>query len=150
MAAQYFPAMATKLAANRITERKLRDKRARRAQIISAARRIAELEAWSNVTVRRLFSFQICFQSKHFSMTGSQGWGVGIVSENMAREGRVLHLKGAAEIETWSRPSNPYEGYMIVHADEADYHIDTGHRTARQRPSGTTRPIAPRSLRRSG
>ncbi len=39
---------------NRIAERKLRDKRARRAQIISAARRIAELEGWSSVTVRRL------------------------------------------------------------------------------------------------
>ena len=46
--------METKLAENRIAERKLRDKQARRAQIISAARRIAELEGWSNVTVRRL------------------------------------------------------------------------------------------------
>src|SRR5215510_13197757 len=46
--------MATTLAANRIAERKLRDKQARRAQILSAARRIAELEGWSNVTVRRL------------------------------------------------------------------------------------------------
>jgi AcrR family transcriptional regulator len=41
-------------ATNRIAERKLRDRQARRAQIISAARRIAELEGWSNVTVRRL------------------------------------------------------------------------------------------------
>jgi AcrR family transcriptional regulator len=39
---------------NRIAERKLRDKQTRRAQIISAARRIADLEGWSNVTVRRL------------------------------------------------------------------------------------------------
>ena len=39
---------------NRIAERKLRDKQARRAQIISSARRIAELEGWSNVTIRRL------------------------------------------------------------------------------------------------
>jgi AcrR family transcriptional regulator len=39
---------------NRIADRKLRDKQARRAQIISAARRIAELEGWPNVTVRRL------------------------------------------------------------------------------------------------
>ena len=46
--------MATTPAANRIAERKLRDKQARRAQILSAARRIAELEGWSNVTVRRL------------------------------------------------------------------------------------------------
>jgi AcrR family transcriptional regulator len=46
--------MATNLATNRIAERKLRDRQARRAQIISAARRISELEGWSNVTLRRL------------------------------------------------------------------------------------------------
>jgi AcrR family transcriptional regulator len=46
--------MTTKPPANRIAERKLRDRQARRAQIISAARRIAELEGWPNVTVRRL------------------------------------------------------------------------------------------------
>jgi AcrR family transcriptional regulator len=50
----YFLSMATTPAAKRIAERKLRDKQARRAQIIRAARRIAELEGWSNVTVRRL------------------------------------------------------------------------------------------------
>jgi AcrR family transcriptional regulator len=54
LAVLYFISMATKLSANRIAERKLRDRQARRAQIISAARRIAELEGWSNVTVRRL------------------------------------------------------------------------------------------------
>ena len=46
--------MATKPARRPIAERKLRDKQARRAQILSAARRIAELEGWPNVTVRRL------------------------------------------------------------------------------------------------
>ncbi len=46
--------MGTTPAANRIAERKLRDRQARRAQIITAARRIAELEGWSSVTVRRL------------------------------------------------------------------------------------------------
>jgi AcrR family transcriptional regulator len=46
--------MATKPAVNRIAERKQRDRQARRAQIVSAARRIAELEGWSNVTIRRL------------------------------------------------------------------------------------------------
>ncbi len=40
--------------ANRIAERKLRDKETRRANILSAARRIAELEGWPSVTVRRL------------------------------------------------------------------------------------------------
>jgi len=46
--------METTSAANRIVERKLRDKEARRAKIIGVARRIAELEGWPNVTVRRL------------------------------------------------------------------------------------------------
>jgi len=46
--------METKQAINRIAERKLRDRQARRAQIVSAARRIAELEGWPSVTVRRL------------------------------------------------------------------------------------------------
>jgi len=46
--------MDTGRALNRIAERKLRDRQTRRAQIISAARRIAELEGWANVTVRRL------------------------------------------------------------------------------------------------
>ena len=42
------------MAIDRIAERKLREKQARRAQIISAARRIAEREGWPSVTVRRL------------------------------------------------------------------------------------------------
>ena len=42
------------MATKRIEERKARDRQARRAQIIRAARQIAELEGWSNVTVRRL------------------------------------------------------------------------------------------------
>ena len=41
-------------ASTRIAERKLRDRQARRAQILSAARRIAEMEGWPSVTVRRL------------------------------------------------------------------------------------------------
>jgi len=54
LAALSFLPMTTKSAGNRIGERKLRDRQARRAQIISAARRIAELEGWPSVTVRRL------------------------------------------------------------------------------------------------
>jgi AcrR family transcriptional regulator len=46
--------MTKEVSANRIAERKLRDRQARRAQIIAAARRIAESEGWSHVTVRRL------------------------------------------------------------------------------------------------
>jgi AcrR family transcriptional regulator len=46
--------MKARDAASRIAERKVRDRQARRAQILSAARRIAELEGWPSVTVRRL------------------------------------------------------------------------------------------------
>ena len=46
--------MASTPGTNRIAERKLRDKQARREQIIRVARRIAELEGWPSVTVRRL------------------------------------------------------------------------------------------------
>ena len=46
--------MTTKVTINRIAERKLRDKQARRSQILVAARRIAALEGWPSVTVRRL------------------------------------------------------------------------------------------------
>jgi AcrR family transcriptional regulator len=45
---------ATILPNARIAERKQRDKQIRREQIVSAARRIAETEGWSSVTVRRL------------------------------------------------------------------------------------------------
>lgn len=46
--------METAIAPSRIAERKLRDREARRALILSAARRIAEDEGWPSVTVRRL------------------------------------------------------------------------------------------------
>ena len=42
------------MASTRIEERKQRDKQIRRAQIVSAARHIAEAEGWANVTIRRL------------------------------------------------------------------------------------------------
>jgi AcrR family transcriptional regulator len=46
--------MTTKAGTDRIAERKLRDRQARRAHILAAARRIAELEGWPGVTIRRL------------------------------------------------------------------------------------------------
>ena len=42
------------MATDRIADRKSRDRQARGAQIISAARQIAEREGWPSVTVRRL------------------------------------------------------------------------------------------------
>jgi len=46
--------MASKPVSNRIETRKFRDLQTRRAQILRAARRIAEIEGWSKVTIRRL------------------------------------------------------------------------------------------------
>lgn len=46
--------MKKEATASRIAERKARDRQARRAQILGAARRIAEAEGWPSVTVRRL------------------------------------------------------------------------------------------------
>src|SRR6202521_2046288 len=54
LAALYFLSMETTLAANRIAERRTRDKQTGRAKIIRSEQRIAELEGWYNVTVRRL------------------------------------------------------------------------------------------------
>lgn len=54
LAALHFLSMARTGTHNRIAERKLRDKQARGAQILRAARRLAERDGWSNVTVRRL------------------------------------------------------------------------------------------------
>ena len=65
--------MEKNLTANRIAERKLRDKQARRAQIISAARRIAELEGWSSVTVRRLSEEISYSQPVLYAHFGSRG-----------------------------------------------------------------------------
>lgn len=54
LAALYFLSMTKRIEASKITDRKQKDRQARRAQIIGAARRIAELEGWPSVTVRRL------------------------------------------------------------------------------------------------
>ena len=60
---------------------------------------------------------------KHFSITTApQGWSVRISAENMAREAFVLHLKGSVEI----RLTRGDDQYLMLRADEADFHIDTG------------------------
>ena len=83
--------MATKLAVNRIAERKLRDRQARRAQIISAARRIAELEGWSNVTVRRLSDEISYSQPVLYAHFGSrEGILTAVAIEGFEELGRAL------------------------------------------------------------
>src|SRR6201997_7381 len=78
-------------AANRIAERKLRDKQVRRAQIVSAARRIAELEGWSNVTVRRLSDEISYSQPVLYAHFGSrEGILAAVAIEGFQEMGRAL------------------------------------------------------------
>jgi|SRR5690348_6414871 AcrR family transcriptional regulator len=98
---------------NRIAERKLRDKQARRAQIISAARRIAEREGWSNVTVRRL-SDEIAYSQPvlyaHFesregiltavAVEGFQELGLALEeARKQAKSGRSVEAVAAAYLQ---------------------------------------------------
>ena len=101
------------MAVNRIAERKLRYKQARRAQIISAARRISELEGWPNVTVRRLSEEISYSQPVLYSHFGSRegilaavaikGFQeIGLVLEKArkrARRGNPIEATAAAYLE---------------------------------------------------
>src|SRR5499425_675998 len=104
--------MATNQAASRIAERKLRDRQARRAQIISAARGIAELEGWSNVTVRRL-SDEISYSQPvlyaHFgsregiltaiAIEGFQEIGLALEKARKRKRGNMVESVAAAYLE---------------------------------------------------
>jgi lipopolysaccharide assembly outer membrane protein LptD (OstA) len=62
---------------------------------------------------------------KHFSINSPKGWSVNISAENMAREALILHLKGNVEIRTSIGQDAPRQ-FLLLRADEADFHIDTG------------------------
>src|ERR1700691_5661257 len=115
--------MATTPAANRIVERKQRDRQARRAQIISAARRIAELEGWPNVTVRRL-SDEISYSQPvlyaHFgsregilAAAADEGFGeLGLALEKArkrAKRGSAVELVAGAYLEFAASSPAMYE-----------------------------------------
>ena len=109
LAALYFLSMATTVAANRIAERKLRDKQARRARIIAAARRIAELEGWANVTVRRL-SDEISYSQPvlyaHFR--SREGILAAVAIEGFEEMGLALERRGnGPSVEIRSNRSPP-------------------------------------------
>lgn len=101
----------TEKPATRIAERKLRDRQARRAQIIAAARRIAEREGWPSVTVRRL-SDEISYSQpvlySHFAsrddilaavaIEGFQELGLAM-EKARARRGHPLESVAAAYLE---------------------------------------------------
>jgi len=107
--------MKTELGDNRIAERKLRDKQARRAQIISAARRIAELEGWSNVTVRRL-SDEISYSQP--VLYGHFGSREGVLAA-VAVEG--FQEMGVALEKAWKRAKrgNPVESVAAAYLEFA-------------------------------
>jgi AcrR family transcriptional regulator len=120
--------MATTPATNRIEERKLRDKQARRAQIISAARRIAELEGWSNVTVRRL-SDEISYSQPvlyaHFgsrdgilaavAIEGFQELGLALEkARKRARRGNALESVAATYLEFAASSPALYEVMFLL------------------------------------
>jgi AcrR family transcriptional regulator len=105
--------METPLAVNRIAQRKLRDRQARRAQIISAARRIAEIEGWPSVTVRRL-SDEISYSQPvlyaHFgsregiltavAIEGFQELGLALEkARKRAKNGKAIESVAAAYLE---------------------------------------------------
>ena len=98
--------MVQTVATNRIAQRKQRDKQARRAQIIDAARRIAELEGWPKVTVRRL-SDEISYSQPvlyaHFgSREGivSAGAIEGFSELGLALEKARKRVKGGSAVES--------------------------------------------------
>ena len=115
-------------APNRIAERKLRDRQARRAQIISAARRIAELEGWSNVTVRRL-SDEISYSQPvlyaHFgsregilaavAIEGFQEIGLALErARKRAKSGRTVESVAAAYLEFAATSPALYEAMFSL------------------------------------
>ena len=107
--------MKTQPAANRIAERKLRDKQVRRAQIVSAARRIAELEGWPNVTVRRLSDEIAYSQPVLYSHFGSRD---GILAA-VAVEG--FQELGLALEKAWKRVKrgNPVQSVAAAYLEFA-------------------------------
>ena len=110
VAALYYLSMASTLPANRIAERKLRDKQARRAQIISAARRIAELEGWANVTVRRLSDEILYSQPVLYAHFGSrEGILAAVAIEGFQEMGLALERGGnGLSVEIRSHQSRPH------------------------------------------
>jgi AcrR family transcriptional regulator len=98
--------MVQTVATNRIAQRKQRDKQARRAQIIGAARRIAELEGWPKVTVRRLSDEISYSQPVLYAHFGSrEGIVAAVAIEGFSELGLALEkarkrVKGGSAVES--------------------------------------------------
>jgi AcrR family transcriptional regulator len=120
--------METTTVPNRIAERKQRDRDARRAQIISAARRIAELEGWPNVTIRRL-SDEISYSQPvlygHFesregilaavAVEGFQEIGLALEkARKRAKPGKVVEAVASAYLEFATSSPALYEAMFSL------------------------------------
>ena len=113
---------------NRIAERKERDKQARRLQIIRAARRIAELEGWPNVTVRRLadeISYSQPVLYAHFgsrdgilaavAIEGFQELGQAMEkARKRAKHGSVIEAVASAYLEFAASSPALYEALFVL------------------------------------
>jgi AcrR family transcriptional regulator len=131
--ARIYIEMVEHSAASRITERKLRDKQTRRALIISTARRIAELEGWSNVTVRRLSDEIAYSQPVLYSHFGSREGIVAAVAiqgfaelggslekaRKRAKHGSSVGSVAAAYLEFAASSPALYEGMFSLHLNVA-------------------------------
>jgi lipopolysaccharide assembly outer membrane protein LptD (OstA) len=63
-------------------------------------------------------------EPKNLQITTGNGTFVKMRAEEMVREPNLIHLKGKVEVQTWLvRPS--YQSVLLT-ADEAVYHVDTG------------------------
>ncbi len=107
--------MEATLGVNRAAERKIRDRQARRAQIISAARRIAELEGWSKVTVRRLSDEISYSQPVLYAHFGSrEGILTAVAIEGFQEIGLVLE-----KARKRGRRGNPIEAIAAAYLEFA-------------------------------
>jgi AcrR family transcriptional regulator len=121
--------MAETMATNRIVERKLRDRQARGAEILRAARRIAEAEGWANVTVRRLadeISYSQPVLYAHFgsregilTAVALEGFGeLGLALEKArtrAKRGSAVESVAAAYLEFAAASPALYEVMFSLH-----------------------------------
>src|ERR1700759_675289 len=120
--------MATERAGTRIAERKQRDQQARRAQILSAARRIAEGEGWYNVTIRRLSDEIAYSQPVLYSHFGSREEIVAAVAiegfrelglaleeaRKRAKQGRTVESVATAYLEFGTASPALYEAMFSM------------------------------------
>jgi len=65
-------------------------------------------------------------EDKHFTITTPDHGLVHLKAQTMLREGPIVHLKGGVEIDLWGMWPPQGGAKFRIHADEIDYHVDTG------------------------